>query len=73
VRAESVFYFYEISFASTADLLLPYTSPPPCLYDAWTCPSLMDTPKSARVRATGVNSGEGTEAEAADLLSGVQG
>jgi len=35
-------------------------------------PPLMDTPKSAKVRATGVNSGEGTEAEAADVFSGVQ-
>jgi hypothetical protein len=39
----------------------------------WTCPGLMDTPKGAKVRAIGVNSGVGTEVEAADVFSGVQG
>jgi hypothetical protein len=38
---------------------------------AWTCPGLMDTPKSARVRAIGVDDGEGAEAEAAEVLGRV--
>jgi hypothetical protein len=31
----------------------------------WTCPGLMDTPKSAKVSAEGVNGGEERKAEAA--------
>ena len=34
----------------------------------WTCPGLMDTPKSARVRAQGVHGGEGRETEAAEVF-----
>ncbi len=39
----------------------------------WTCPSLMDTPKSAKVSAEGVNGGEGRKTEAAEVFSRVQG
>jgi CheY-like chemotaxis protein len=34
----------------------------------WTCPGLMDTPKSATVSAEGVNGGEGRKAEAAKVF-----
>src|SRR5439155_15602816 len=39
----------------------------------WTCPGLMDTPKSAKVSAEGVNGGEGRKAEAAKIFGRVQG
>jgi hypothetical protein len=34
----------------------------------WTCPGLMDTPKSAKVSAEGVNGGEERKAEAAQVF-----
>ena len=34
----------------------------------WTCPGLMDTPKSVKVRAQGVHGGEGRETEAAEVF-----
>ena len=35
----------------------------------WTCPDLMDTPRSAKVSAQGVNGGEGRKTEAAEVFS----
>ena len=37
-------------------------------YEDWTCPDLMDTPKSAKVSAEGVNGGEGRQTEAAEVF-----
>jgi glycosyltransferase involved in cell wall biosynthesis len=38
------------------------------LVSVWNCPGLMDTPKSAKVSAEGVNGGEGQKTEAAEVF-----
>jgi len=50
------------SAENRAGALFPRT-PSPEPVNAWPCPGLMDTPKSAKVRALGVTDGERAEAE----------